>query len=99
MLRNEQQHEPHRESIKLEEKMAEEKIITEKLESNSKYSNLSKLDHTANTNKNSRPSNLANDLMSKGLYNIANVANLMINKKYKLTKEKEESFQRAKAQR
>ena len=30
---------------------------------------------------------------------MANVANLMINKKYKLTKEKEESFQRAKQNR
>jgi hypothetical protein len=39
---------------------------------------------------------LAADLLSKGLYNIANVANLMLNKKYKLTKEKEESFQIAK---
>lgn len=37
--------------------------------------------------------------MSKGLYNMANVANLMLSKKYKLTKEKEESFQRVVLQR
>jgi hypothetical protein len=35
-------------------------------------------------------------LLSKGFYNIANVTNLMVNKKYRLTKEKEESFQIAK---
>ena len=39
-----------------------------------------------------RPSELANALLSKGLFNISNVANLLMNKKYKLTKEKEESF-------
>lgn len=46
-----------------------------------------------------KTSTLANDLLGKGLYNIANVANLMINKKYRLTKEKEESFQLAKDKR
>ncbi len=46
--------------------------------------------------KNERPSHLATDLISKGLFSLTNVANLMMNKKYKLTKEKEESFRKGK---
>ena len=37
--------------------------------------------------------------MSKNLYNFNNIANLMSNKKYKLTKDKEESFRNASQQR
>jgi hypothetical protein len=36
-----------------------------------------------------KPSHLASELMSKNLYNFNNIANLMSNKKYKLTKDKE----------
>ena len=38
---------------------------------------------------------MASELLRKGLYDMSNVANLMLNKKYKLTREKEESFQMA----
>ena len=49
--------------------------------------------------KSEKPSHLAGELISKGLFNIGNVANLMMNKKYKLTKEKQESFRIVKQQR
>ena len=39
---------------------------------------------------------LANELISKGCYNLMNIANLLNSKKYRLTKEKEESFKRSK---
>jgi hypothetical protein len=46
-----------------------------------------------------KPSHLASELMSKNMYNFNNIANLMSNKKYKLTKDKEESFRVANQQR
>ena len=57
----------------------------------------SKLESTSNIHQNAkeRTSNLASELLRKGLYDMSNVANLMLNKKYKLTREKEESFQMA----
>jgi hypothetical protein len=38
--------------------------------------------------KTEKPSQLANELLIKGYYNLSNVANLLNNKKYKLTREK-----------
>jgi hypothetical protein len=46
--------------------------------------------------KNEKTSELASALISKGCYNIMNIANLLNCKKYRLTKEKEDSFKRPK---
>jgi hypothetical protein len=38
---------------------------------------------------------LAKELISKGFYNVANLSNLLSSKRYKITKDKEDSFKRS----
>lgn len=42
-----------------------------------------------------KTSYLAKELISKGFYNVANLSNLLSSKRYKITKDKEDSFKRS----
>ena len=88
MLRQESNYNNVRKSIREEQN---ERSL--KNDASNRIQNVSNM--TKSSKFHEKTSNLASELISKGLYNVANVANLMNNKKYKLTKEKEESFQMA----